>query len=152
MATRILMVCLGNICRSPLAEGIMKSKVDTSRIMVDSAGTGGYHLGEKPDARSIATALKFGIDISGQRCRKFAAPDFKHFDIIYAMDLQNYKDIISLARSDEDKKKVQLLMEGVSGETLEIPDPYYGGEDGFDRVYKLIDLACDHIANKMKNS
>ncbi len=151
MAIRILMVCLGNICRSPLAEGILRSKLGSEHILVDSAGTGGYHVGGRPDSRSIETALKYGIDISGQRCRKFSIHDFSNFDLIYAMDRQNYMDIISLARSEEEAGKVKLLMEGVQEGILEIPDPYYGGEDGFEKVYQLIDLACNHITGIIKN-
>jgi protein-tyrosine phosphatase len=147
--TRILMVCLGNICRSPLAEGILKSKVDYDKVLVDSAGTAGYHIGEKPDERSIDVARKYGIDISGQCCRKFQAGDFKRFDLIYAMDRENLRVILDLAESAEERKKVKLLLDEVSAETKDVPDPYYGGQDGFEQVYHLIEEACDAISKKL---
>ncbi|MEL6483809.1 MAG: low molecular weight protein-tyrosine-phosphatase [Bacteroidota bacterium] len=148
MKTKVLMVCLGNICRSPLAEGILASKVD-STVSVDSAGTAGYHIGNPPDPRSIAVARKYGIDISQQRCRKFSASDFGDFDFIYAMDQSNYDDIIALARNESDRNKVQLLMKMANNGLSEVPDPYYGGEDGFERVFDMIELACTHIAQNL---
>lgn len=143
------MVCLGNICRSPLAEGILKSKTDSDKVFVDSAGTAGYHIGNNPDKRSIAVANKYGIDISGQRCRKFSYSDFAQFDIIYAMDLNNYHDIIAMTNDKNEIEKVKLLLAEVSTSLTEVPDPYYGGEDGFEKVYKLIDQACSLIAKKL---
>ena len=104
------MVCLGNICRSPLAEGILKSKVYSFKTFVDSAGTGGYHIGKKPDVRSIAIANLNGLDITDQRARKFTVEDYDNFDIIYAMDNSNFDDILSLARNDADKAKVKLIL------------------------------------------
>lgn len=139
------MVCLGNICRSPLAEGILRSKVDGSLVLVDSAGTAGYHIGKNPDPRSIAIARKYQIDISQQRCRKFTEEDFKDFDLIYAMDKENYANIISLAKQESDINKVQLLLEGVETPYTEVPDPYYGGKQGFQEVYDLVETACSHI-------
>ena len=100
------MVCLGNICRSPLAEGILQSKLDANFFSVDSAGTAAYHIGELPDQRSIAVAKKYGIDISNQRARKFDIKDFIEFDVIYAMDKENYQNICSLAKKDVDLRKV----------------------------------------------
>lgn len=149
MQTKVLMVCLGNICRSPLAEGILKSKTDSDKVFVDSAGTAGYHIGNNPDIRSIAVANKYGIDISGQRCRKFSYSDFAQFDIIYAMDLNNYHDIIAMANDKNEVEKVKLLLAEVSTSLTEVPDPYYGGEDGFEKVYNLIDQACSMIAKKL---
>jgi protein-tyrosine phosphatase len=149
MQTKVLMVCLGNICRSPLAEGILKSKTDSDKVFVDSAGTAGYHIGNNPDIRSIAVANKYGIDISGQRCRKFSYSDFAQFDIIYAMDLNNYHDIIAMTNDKNEIEKVKLLLAEVSTPLTEVPDPYYGGEDGFEKVYKLIDQACSMIAKKL---
>jgi len=149
MQTKVLMVCLGNICRSPLAEGILKSKTDSDKVFVDSAGTAGYHIGNNPDKRSIAVANKYGIDISGQRCRKFSYSDFAQFDIIYAMDLNNYHDIIAMTNDKNEIEKVKLLLAEVSTSLTEVPDPYYGGEDGFEKVYKLIDQACSLIAKKL---
>lgn len=144
------MVCLGNICRSPLAEGILRKKFNTLGIKgeVDSAGTGAYHAGERPDVRSQEIANRHGIDISRQRARKFIREDFDRFDAIYAMDRSNYSDIISLARNKQDMEKVHLILNTVyPGENRQIPDPYYGGRDGFLNVYNMLDAACDVIAN-----
>ncbi len=147
------MVCLGNICRSPLAEGILKSKLPEDSFFVDSAGTSNYHIGEKPDKRSIAIARDYGIDINNQRGRQFTTIDFDRFDYIYAMDNSNYKNIIRLARNNQDKNKVKLILnESVPGENLDVPDPYYGGEEGFNNVYIMLDEACNIIANKLKSN
>lgn len=146
----ILMVCLGNICRSPLAEGLMKSKIDVSKIFVDSAGTGGWHKGEAPDQRSIAIAKQHGLDISQQRARKFCKEDFKKFDYIFAMDRSNYRDICSLASDDQEKKKVRLLLDETHPQPTDVPDPYYGGADGFAKVYDLINCACESIKDKLE--
>jgi len=152
MAVKILMVCLGNICRSPLAEGLLQQKTDAEKVFVDSAGTGGFHIGSAPDQRSIAVAAKHGLDIAKQRCRKLTAADLDAFDIIYAMDRSNYKNSIALARSKGQKSKVRLLLAEVNLITDEVPDPYYGGTDGFERVYQMIDKACDAIAQKLDQS
>jgi len=144
------MVCLGNICRSPLAEGILKSKIDTRTIHVDSAGTGGWHVGELPDARSIEVARKYGIDLTDQRCRKFLASDFDNFDLIYVMDQSNYYDVLALARTEDDKSKVQFILNEIhANENLEVPDPYYGGAMGFENVFEMLDKACEMIARKL---
>ena len=144
------MVCLGNICRSPLAEGILKSKLFRANVVVDSAGTGAYHIGEKPDNRSIAVAKINGIDISGQRARKFLAEDFDEFDLIYVMDNENYRDVIALARNEADIAKVKMILKEVfPNENLDVPDPYLGGDYGFRNVYKMLDEACDIIAKKI---
>ena len=144
------MVCLGNICRSPLAEGILKSKVDPARILVDSAGPAGYHVGSAPDDRSVAVARKFQIDISQQRCRRFTAEDFEHFDHIFVMDRSNYQDVLELARHESHIRKVKLLLEETDLDLGEVPDPYYGGESGFDYVYHLLDTACNVLAERLK--
>nr|WP_299068885.1 low molecular weight protein-tyrosine-phosphatase [uncultured Allomuricauda sp.] len=149
MKTKVLMVCLGNICRSPLVEGILKSKVDPDNILVDSAGTAGYHVGNPPDERSIAVAQKHGIDISNQKCRRFSKNDFKEFDVIYAMDESNFSNILSLADTDKDEKKVRLLLDEIDLGFSEVPDPYYGGVDGFENVYQMIDIACNAIEKKL---
>lgn len=146
---RILMVCLGNICRSPLAEGILKSKVFLKDVHVDSAGTSNYHIGSKPDVRSIEVAKEFNIDISTQRGRQFKVEDFDNFDIIYAMDNSNYNNIISLARNEKDVDKVKLILNEVfPNENLDVPDPYTGGIHGFKSVYSMLDQACEVIAKK----
>ena len=146
------MVCLGNICRSPLAEGILKSKVDDSFVFVDSAGTGGWHIGELPDVRSIGIAKQNEIDISDQRCRKFISADFEEFDHIYVMDRNNLSDVLSVAKSEIHRKKVKMIL-NIEGreDSLEVPDPYYGGESGFQDVFKLLDNACDQIAKSLNN-
>ncbi|WP_394748526.1 low molecular weight protein-tyrosine-phosphatase [Spongiimicrobium salis] len=150
MSTKILMVCLGNICRSPLAEGILSSKVDPEDIEVDSAGTAGYHIGKAPDHRSIAVAKRYGIDISKQRCRQFSQEDFNNFDIIYAMDRSNYHNILTLAKDKGDIEKVKLLLEVTALGITEVPDPYYDQDEGFEKVFHMIDIACDSIAKQLK--
>jgi protein-tyrosine phosphatase len=147
---KVVMVCLGNICRSPLAEGILQSKVDES-VFVDSAGTANYHIGELPDSRSIAVAKKHGIDITKQRCKHFTKKHFEEFDYIYVMDKSNYENVIQLATSDADKQKVKLILNELHpNEDIEVPDPYYGGDDGFENVFQMLDEACQVIANQIK--
>ena len=151
MKTKVLMVCLGNICRSPLAEGILTSKINPERVWVDSAGTAGYHVGSAPDPRSIAVAQKYGLDISGQRCRRFSYSDFTEFDFIYVMDQSNYADIVSLAQNEMEISKVQLLLQQADLGLAEVPDPYYGGADGFEKVFEMIDAACEVIAKQIED-
>ena len=145
MPVKILMVCLGNICRSPLAEGILRSKLD-SNFIIDSAGTGGWHAGESPDQRSIETAKQNNIDISHQKARKFSIADFDSFDYIYVMDQSNYKDVINLAPNKAAKAKVALIL----GDSKEVPDPYYGTLEDFEQVYYLLNQTCEEIARKLK--
>lgn len=146
---RVLMVCLGNICRSPLAEGVLKSKVNPKTIFVDSAGTGNYHIGGLPDKRSIAVAKKYHIDITDQSCRQFKVADFDDFDFIYVMDNSNKRDVLDLARDENDKAKVKMILNEVfPNENVDVPDPYYGGEFGFENIYKLLDKACSEIVKK----
>ncbi|AXT50136.1 low molecular weight phosphotyrosine protein phosphatase [Aquimarina sp. BL5] len=150
MKIKILMVCLGNICRSPLAEGILASKLDSEKFQVDSCGTSNYHIGEKPDRRSIETARKHGIDITNQRAAQFKVSDFDTYDFIYPMDQSNYNDIIKLARNNNDKEKVKLILNELTpNENLDVPDPYYGGEQGFEDVYNMLNNACDNIIKKL---
>lgn len=146
---KVLMVCLGNICRSPLAQGILESKVNTNDVFVDSAGTSGWHNGKLADSRSIAVADKNGLDITNQRSRKFVVEDFDSFDLIYAMDKSNLRDILSLARSQEDIAKVKLILNEISIDNKDVPDPYYGEGDGFIKVYNMLDEACEIIASKI---
>jgi len=149
---KILMVCLGNICRSPLAEGILQAKVNSRGldIKVDSAGTGGWHVGQGPDPRAIGIANKYGIDISQQQARQFSSTDFEDFDIIYAMDGSNLSDIVSLANSNKDIEKVQLILNEINPEdNTPVPDPYYGDDDGFEKVYQLLDATCEIITKKL---
>ena len=148
--TRILMVCLGNICRSPLAHDIMQSKLPEDLFYVDSAGTAAYHIGNAPDKRSISVAKQNGLDISAQNARQFKVSDFDTFDFIYVMDQSNYNDIIHLARNAEDINKVELFLEANTLiENKNMPDPYYGGQDGFEYVFNLINETCDILIKKL---
>lgn len=142
---KILMVCLGNICRSPLAHGLLRDKAQNN-IEVDSAGTGNWHEGEAPDHRMIRTARKHGIDISDLRARTFVVEDFDRFDVIYVMDQSNYDNVVKLARNENDVKKVRLLLSVLDNNNeSEVPDPYFGGDAGFEHVYNLVDAATDVI-------
>ena len=144
------MVCLGNICRSPLAEGILTSKTKNISVKVDSAGTAGYHIGSPPDIRSIDIAKKYGIDLKNQRARKFNREDFNNFDIIYAMDINNYRDLRFLAKNQQQKKKVRLILNEINPRLFEsVPDPYYGDKNGFQDVYNILNMACNKIANQI---
>jgi len=144
------MVCLGNICRSPLAEGILTAKVDPTQVIVDSAGTGGWHVGESPDPRSIAVGKTHGVAISHQRGMQFKAAHFSLFDHIFVMDNSNKADVLRLAQNDEDRKKVQLILDEIfPGENVDVPDPYYGGDQGFENVYQMLDQACEKIAARL---
>lgn len=150
MPVKIVMVCLGNICRSPLAEGILASKLPKKNFVVDSAGTGSWHIGHSPDERSILTAKKNKLDISKQKGRQFTVADFDEFDYIYVMDNSNYQDVIELAKNNDQKVKVELILnELFPNENVDVPDPYYGLQNGFDSVYKMLDEACDIIAEKL---
>ena len=149
--TRILMVCLGNICRSPLAEGIMRAKLfGRNNYEVESAGTGGWHVGDPPDPRSVAIAKEMGLDITGQRGRQFKATDFDRFDHIFVMDNSNHRDVLKLARTEHDKQKVSLILDTLfPGENVDVPDPYYGGNDGFAKVYDMLDQACEILKERL---
>lgn len=146
---RILMVCLGNICRSPLAQGILESKLPDNYI-VDSAGTAAYHVGNPPDSRSIAVAKQFGIDISNQRARQFDPADFENFDKIFAMDKANYTNLSALTNNKTHLDKISLFLDNVKNSDLsEVPDPYYGNESDFLEVFRIINDVTDHIAGQL---
>jgi protein-tyrosine phosphatase len=150
MSVKIVMVCLGNICRSPLAEGILASKLTQNTFHVDSAGTGSWHIGQSPDERSIAVAQKNGLDISQQKGRQFSSADFDTFDYIFVMDSSNYDNVIALAETNEHKEKVKLIMNELTpNQNQDVPDPYFGMHNGFDIVYKMLDDACEVIAQKL---
>ncbi|HYF33290.1 MAG TPA: low molecular weight protein-tyrosine-phosphatase [Chitinophagaceae bacterium] len=148
---KILMVCLGNICRSPLAEGILQHKAWNAglRWSIESAGTNGYHTGEPPHKLSQKVAKLNGIDICKQRSRKFAADDFEKFDKIYAMSSDVIDEMKMIARNRFDASKVDLLMnELYPGKNMDVPDPWYGPEPGYHDVYAMIDKACEKIVAK----
>ena len=148
---KILMVCLGNICRSPLAEGILTHMLEEQGINweVDSAGTGSWHIGEPPHRGSIKVARMNGIDISSQRARQFSPNDFDNYDLILAMDSENYNNIISMSPSDAHKSKVKLILNySYPGKNMAVPDPYFTG--GFDNVFSLLENACHQLLKKHK--
>ena len=144
---RVLMVCLGNICRSPLAEGLLRQKVEAAGLdwEVDSAGTSAYHQGSPPDSRSIAVAQQYNLDISGQRSRPLVKTDLDDFDIIYVMDSENYNNVLDLCTKEQQVAKVRLIMNEVQpGYNVAVPDPYWS-DDGFEQVYQMLDEATGHI-------
>lgn len=147
---KILMVCLGNICRSPLAEGIMKSKL-TDDFEVDSAGTIAYHEGKKPDDRSIKVAANHGLNISRQRSRIILLEDLENFDRIFCMDLKNLQDVESMAKNEEQQQKISLILEeaGNYDDNIEVPDPYWGTMPDFENVFQMLDEACEKIVKKI---
>ena len=141
------MVCLGNICRSPLAEGIMRTKVHEQGLdwQIDSAGTGSWHVGNPPDPRSRSVAQQYGIDISGQRARQFKAGDLDEFDLVFAMDASNYQNILKHATDSRQEAKVHLIMNMADpGRNQGVPDPYWD-DDGFEQVYQMLNRACESI-------
>jgi protein-tyrosine phosphatase len=140
------MVCLGNICRFPLAKGALKNKLPLDRFKVDSDGTSVFHIGRSPDHRSIEVAAQNGIDISGQKVRKFIPNDFREFNKIYVMDHANLADVLQMAQSPENRYKVALLLK-----TDGVLDPYYGNEDGFKNIFRLIDQTCNSLSYKLQN-
>lgn len=148
---KVLMVCLGNICRSPLADGLLQEKVRINNldVQVDSAGTSGHHSGEAPDYRMRTTAKMHNLSIDYLRARKFHRRDFDEFDLIYVMDKSNYTNVIRLAQSKKDKNKVKMILnETMPGMNSDVPDPYYGGIQGFENVFSILDEATDIIINK----
>jgi len=145
---KILMVCLGNICRSPLAHGILESKLPEGWI-VDSAGTSSWHEGERPDTRSILEAKKNNINIDHQRSRSVRVQDFHDFDIIFAMDSSNYSNLCKMAPEEGLKSKIRLIMNEVEpGKNIQVPDPYTGGQSGFSHVFGMLEEAIDAFLEK----
>lgn len=150
--TKILFVCLGNICRSAIAEGVLKQKSQNQNLnlIVESAGTANYHVGEAPDKRMQEKAIEHGLNISNQRGRQFSKSDFDKFDYIFAMDTSNRDNILKLARNEADTNKVELFLNlTFPNENISVPDPYYGGAQGFEDVYQMVDKACDDFIEKL---
>ena len=150
---KILMVCLGNICRSPLAEGILRNKVKNNDLAweVDSAGTGAWHIGERPDRRSVLVAEKNNIDISNQRARQIKRSDLDHYDLILTMDEGNFRDVLRLAETEEQRRKIKMILNFVYPDANHsVPDPYWN-DDGFDQVFRMLDEATDRLLEKHRN-
>ena len=148
------MVCLGNICRSPLAHGILEKKIEQHNLnaIVDSAGTGSWHIGNPPDIRSIEIAKKNGVSISDQRARQFIKIDFEEFDLNNVMDKNNLNDLSNLDYNNKYSGKIKLILNEINpSENMDVPDPYYGDNNGFKIVYDLLENACDKIILKLKN-
>lgn len=152
MDIKILMICLGNICRSPMAEGIMKAKIKEHKLKwkVDSAGTSSWHAGDKPDKRAIATSKANGVDISDQRSRAFTPSDFSEFNVIFVMDESNQRDIVEMALTERQGKRVKLLLEYAEMDMKSVPDPFYGEEKGFQATFDLLNEACEKALLKLK--
>ncbi len=150
----ILFVCLGNICRSAMAEGILRTKIshENFNLLIDSAGTCNNHVGQAPDNRMQTKALEHGINISNLVARQFTVNDFDNFDYIFAMDETNKKDILNLARNKTDATKVELFLNlSYPNKNLSVPDPYFGGEQGFENVFQLLNTACDKLITELKH-
>lgn len=148
---KILFVCLGNICRSPLAEGIMLKLITEKELdlHVDSAGTAKFHVGEAPDARTISNAKNHDVNLTALRARQFTEKDFDEFDAIYVMDNSNMTHVLELAKNETQSQKVELFLNTLHpNKQMEVPDPYFGGEEGFEDVYNLVYTACEKIAEK----
>ena len=152
--TRILFVCLGNICRSPSAEGVVRGLVRDAgldgEIEVQSAGTAGYHVGDPPDPRSVAAAAERGVDLDS-RARQVSEADFNGFDLLVAMDRSNYEELRALAPDDESEERVRLLREfDPQPDGLDVPDPYYGGADGFEEVLDIVARSCAALLDEVR--
>jgi len=150
---RILFVCLGNICRSPLAEGVLLHLNAQKQLglLIDSAGTAGYHVGEAPDRRTITNARRHGIDLSTLRARQFEADDFDKFDLVLVMDQNNLNNVLRMATRPSHREKVHLFLNYAGIEKMtEVPDPYYGSEKNFEQVFQLVHKACSLLCEKLK--
>jgi protein-tyrosine phosphatase len=154
---RILFVCMGNICRSPTAEGVMRRLVEqaglTDRIEIESAGTGGWHVGEPPDERATLAARRRGITLSGA-AQQVTARDFRRFDLLIALDRSNLRELLAIAPDEEAAEKVRLLREfdpATSGD-LDVPDPYYGGDRGFETVLDMVEAACRGLLDELRSA
>jgi len=150
---RILLVCLGNICRSPMAEGVLRHLAQERGIAIttDSAGTGDYHVGEAPDRRAQAAMRKQGMEINDLRARQFTQADFDRFDLLLAMDADNLRNMQRLAPSPEHATKAGLIMDHAPNHPLrEVPDPYYGGEEGFDEVFRMLKEASNQLLDGLE--
>lgn len=152
---KILVVCLGNICRSPMAEGVLKKQFEEaglSHIEVDSAGTSDYHIDEAPDHRATAKAAEYDIDISMLRGRQLVYEDFQTFDRIYVMDTSNYQNALELCKTEADRNKLDLFLNlSYPGENRSVPDPYFGGEAGFEQVYQLLNQAGQVLCKELSD-
>lgn len=147
---KILMVCLGNICRSPMAEGIMRHKAMQNgwQIEVDSAGTGDWHVGESPDSRAMEYMDRQGISIRKLRARQVAPADFYDFDLILTMDAENYTNVMRIKPADATAQVEMVMNLAHPGRNIAVPDPYFGGNEGFEKVYRMLDETLDHIPLK----
>ncbi len=150
MSIKIVMVCLGNICRSPLAEGILASKLPADQFIVHSAGTGNWHIGNSPDKRSIDIAKKNGIDISNQKAAHFTSAFFENYDYIFVMDRSNHKNVTVLATQSSHHEKVFYMLDSLfPDEKAEVPDPYFDDLKAFEEVFNLLDKSCSILAKKL---
>ncbi|MBI1316075.1 low molecular weight phosphotyrosine protein phosphatase [bacterium] len=149
---RVLFVCLGNICRSPLAEALLRSKDPEGRFEVDSAGTSGFHQGESPDYRTRKSAARHGLSMEGIRSRPIEPADLDRFDVILAMDRSNREALWQMAQTDAQRAKIRLMLDELQlGAELEVPDPFHGGDEGFEQVYALLDKACDALVERTRS-